>query len=99
MRCEQNGLLPKGAIAVVQRLIQHFGKFCGKGVSIILKLIAKNLGFVLMKISVFKSVYETIKTLKLILASSVALAVMLLFTRFDYRALVLGDIIPFLSVD
>jgi hypothetical protein len=84
---------------VIQRLIQHLGKFCGKGVSIILKLIAKNLGFVLMKISVFKSVYETIKTLKLILTSSVALAIMRLFTRFDYWALVLSDVIPLIGVD
>ena len=86
MRCEQNGLLSRGAIGVIERLIQHLGKFCGKGVSIILKLIAKNLGFVLMKISVFKSVYETSKTLKLILVSSVALAVMQLF-----QDLIIGD--------
>ena len=84
---------------MIQRLIQHLGKFCEKGVSIILKLIAKNLGFVLMKISVFKSVYETIKTLKLILASSVALAIMQLFTRFDYWVLVLGDVILLIGVD
>nr|YP_010283264.1 hypothetical protein MKU01_pgp110 [Psammodictyon constrictum]YP_010283352.1 hypothetical protein MKU01_pgp022 [Psammodictyon constrictum]ULD16383.1 hypothetical protein [Psammodictyon constrictum]ULD16471.1 hypothetical protein [Psammodictyon constrictum] len=94
----QNALLPRGAVGVIQGSIQHLGKFCRKGISIILKPIAKSLGFVLMKISVFKAVYKAVKTGKVIIASSAALARMRLIAKFDYWALILGDAIPLIGV-
>lgn len=97
MRGGQNGLLLRGAVGVIQGLIQHVGKFCGKIVCIILKPIAKSIGFVLMKISVFQAIYKVIKTGRVIIASSVALATMILFARFDSWALILGDAIPLIE--
>lgn len=99
MRGGQNGLLPRGAVGVIQGSFQHLGKFCGKGVSIILRPIAKSLGFLLVKIPMLQAVYKVVKTGKVILASSVALGTMRLIARFDYWALIFGDALALMSVD
>lgn len=97
LRGGQIQILPN-TVGVIKGSIQHLGKFCGKGVSIILKPIANSLGFILMKISVFKAVYNGVKTAKVIIASSAALSTMRFIARFDYWALILSDAIPLMSV-
>jgi len=99
IRGGQNGLLPRGAGGVIQESFQHLGKFCKKGVSIILRPIAKSLGFVLLKIPMLKDVYKAVKTVRVIIASSLALATMRLIARFDYWTLILGDASALISVD
>jgi hypothetical protein len=99
MRGGQNGILARGAGGVIQVSFQHLRKFGGKTVSIILKPIAKSVGFVLMKIPMLQAVYKTVKTGKVIIASSAALAAIRLIARFDYWALIFGDAIPLISVD
>jgi hypothetical protein len=69
------------------------------GVGIILRPVANGLGYLLVKVPALRGVYKTVKTAKVIIASTIAFCSLLFLARFDYWALIISGAIPSISID
>lgn len=71
----------------------------GIGNKLVIRPIAKAVGFVIKKLPVVKPIYEGIKKVKVIIASIGALVSVRVIARFDYWALIVSDSLPQLPIE
>lgn len=98
VRGGQNGLLARGEVGLISKSFASITTFNNKVISIILRPIANILGHLLIKIPALKRIYDVVKTVKIMVASFVAIGSMRVIARFDYWSLIISGSMPTLNI-